>query len=88
MSDGPTTPAPTTPHPTPPTKEALAERPGIKNADVPSETVGLPGVGEGASATHYARDTVGLQANDGNDKNDETDDFVPADPRDSPDTPS
>ena len=39
-----------------------ARGPLVANADVPSETVGLPSVGEGASAAHFARDTVGHQA--------------------------
>jgi hypothetical protein len=39
----------------------------IANADVPSQTAltGLPDVGEGASAVHFARDAVDLQAEDG-----------------------
>jgi hypothetical protein len=42
-------------------------RRGIANADVPSQTAlqGLPDVGEGASAVHFARDSVDLQAEDG-----------------------
>ena len=53
---------PTTPSATPRTK-----RRGIANADVPSETLatGLPDVGEGASASHFARDAVQLQAGEG-----------------------
>jgi hypothetical protein len=47
--------------PTATPKHPPAKRPGIANADVPSETVGLPGVGEGASAAHFARDTVQWQ---------------------------
>lgn len=55
MTDGPTTPA----------KNPRAARRGIKNADVPSETLGLPDVGEGASAAHFARDVpLGLQVGD------------------------
>lgn len=46
-------------------KTSRAKRPTIKNADVPSETVGLPGVGEGASAAHFARDTVEWQGAEG-----------------------
>lgn len=45
--------------PTPP----KAPRPSIANSDVPSETAGLPGVGEGASAQSFAKDLVGRQAN-------------------------
>lgn len=30
----------------------------IRNADVPSETEGLPGAGDEASGAHYLRDTV------------------------------
>ena len=33
---------------TSPTGKSRDERPGIKNADVPSDTVGLPGTGDGA----------------------------------------
>ena len=56
-------------------------RPGIANADLPSETVGLPGVGEGASATHFARDLVEWQNAEGED---ESEVRAPADPRDQP----
>jgi hypothetical protein len=42
---------------TPPTK-----RRGIVDADRPSETLGLPDVGEGASAASFARDTMPFQA--------------------------
>ena len=56
-------------------------RPGIANADVPSETAGLPGVGEGASATHFARDLVEWQNAEGED---ESEVRAPADPRDQP----
>ena len=38
-------------------------RPTVANADVPSETAGLPGIGDGASAQGFARDLVGKQAN-------------------------
>lgn len=69
MTDGLTTPA----------KDPRAKRPGIKNADVPSDTLGLPGVGEGASATHFARDTVRGQQNEGGE---ELDTYGAADPRD------
>ncbi|TNC51977.1 hypothetical protein FHG66_04010 [Rubellimicrobium rubrum] len=51
--------------PTRSVKHPQAPRPGIRNADVPSETFaqGLPDVGEGASAVHLARDVpLGLQA--------------------------
>jgi hypothetical protein len=46
-------------------------RRSIANADVPSETAmqGLPDVGEGASAVHFARDSVDLQAEDGESPN-------------------
>ena len=65
---------------TPPAERRRAERPGIENADVPSDTVGLPGVGEGASARHFARDVVeeGQQGED----EDEGEPHAPADPRD------
>ena len=54
-----------TDRPTPPPQDPRAKRPTIANADVPSDTVGLPGVGEGASAAHFARDVpLGLQAGD------------------------
>ena len=33
-----------------------ARRPGVRKLDVPSKTVGLPGIGEEASAAHFARD--------------------------------
>jgi hypothetical protein len=44
----------------------------IANADVPSETVktGLPSVGEGASAAHFARDAVSLNAGEGHEDSD------------------
>lgn len=44
-----------------------SKRPGIVNADVPSKTLaqGLPDVGEGASAAHFARDAVSLNAGEG-----------------------
>lgn len=56
-----------------------SERSGIKNADVPSDTVGLPDAGEGASARHYARDVVeeGQRGDDG----EEDKPHAPADPR-------
>lgn len=51
-----------TDRPTTPPQAPRAKRPAIKNADVPSETLGLPGIGEGASAAHFARDVpLGLQ---------------------------
>ena len=77
MTDKPIKPVPTTP-----TKDVHAKRPTIKNADVPSDTVGLPGVGDGASAAHFARDTVQGQQNDGSE---ESHSHAPADPRDRPD---
>ncbi len=60
MTDGPTTP-PGAP------KNPPAKRRGIVNADVPSETLktGLPDVGQGASAVHFARDAVPYQAGEG-----------------------
>lgn len=69
------------------TKEATSpagkshdERPGIQNADVPSDTVGLPETGDGASARHFARDVVeGGQRGEG-DGGDAP--HAPADPRD------
>ena len=54
--------------PATPPKDPRAKRPGIANADVPSETVGLPGVGDGASAAHFARDTVEWQAAEGDEE--------------------
>ncbi len=44
----------------------------IANADVPSETAaqGLPDVGEGASAVHFARDSVSLNAGEGHEDSD------------------
>ncbi len=69
MTDGPTTLA----------NDSLATRPGIRNADVPSETLGLPDVGEGASATHFARD-VPREILAGEDE--DTHSHAPADPRD------
>jgi hypothetical protein len=69
MTDGPAAPA----------KDPLATRPGIKNADVPSDTLGLPGVGEGASAAHFARD-VPREILAGEDE--DTHSHAPADPRD------
>ena len=50
-----------------PTGPAKSKRPTIVNADVPSDTAakGLPDVGEGASATHFARDAVSLNAGEG-----------------------
>lgn len=58
MADRPTSP---------PTK-----RRGIVNADVPSQTLvtGLPDVGEGASAAHFARDAVSLNAGEGHEDSD------------------
>ena len=57
-----------------------AERPAIKNADVPSDTVGLPGVGEGASARHFARDVV--EEGQRGEGEDDDEPHAPADPRD------
>ena len=34
----------------------MTDEPKIKNADRPSETAGLPEMGDGASARHYLRD--------------------------------
>ncbi len=66
-------------NPTTPDKHSRTRRPGIANADVPSDTAGLPGIGEGASATQFARDLPEhLQQGEG----DETGDRAPADPRD------
>lgn len=65
--------------PTPPAEGARTRRSGIRNADVPSDTVGLPGVGEGASARHFARDTVEGQRGEGDD---EAEPHAPSDPRD------
>ena len=44
----------------------------IANADVPSQTAaqGLPDVGEGASAVHFARDAVSLNAGEGHEDSD------------------
>ena len=61
MTD-PTTRGPTAPR---------SKRPGIANADVPSETLGQPGVGEGASAASFARDTVPPQSGDRADPDEE-----------------
>ena len=57
-------------------------RRGIVNADVPSETAaqGLPDVGEGASAAHFARDAVPEQAGEG-EKQGVDPDFDPDDRR-------
>ena len=44
-----------------PPKAPRAKRPTIKNADVPSETLGLPEVGTEASSSHFARDTTQWQ---------------------------
>ena len=66
-----------------PAGKSRAERPGIKNADVPSDTVGLPGTGDGASARHFARDVVeGGQRGEG-DGGDAP--HAPADPREQDD---
>ena len=68
-----------------------AERPGIQNADVPSDTLGLPGVGEEASAAHFARDTMPWQAKEGSERDGtrnaqaSPDTHVPAIPRDGTD---
>ena len=72
MTDRPTTPPEGS-------RDSRTKRPGVANADVPSDTVGLPGVGEGASAAHFARDTVPGEAGDGEK---ERDTHAPADPRD------
>lgn len=40
-------------------RAVAARRPTVRNADIPSETVGLPGVGQEASASHFARDMAG-----------------------------
>ena len=54
-----------------PSKNSSVKRPGIANADVPSDTVGLPGVGEEASATHFARDLpTHFQQGEGNESED------------------
>ena len=61
MTDRPTNPA-----------SPRATRPGIVNADVPSQTLaqGLPDVGEGASAAHFARDAVSVNAGEGHEDSD------------------
>lgn len=46
-----------------PARDPRTGRPTIANADVPSESAGLPGVGEGASAQSFAKDLAGKQAN-------------------------
>ncbi len=51
-------------------REDPRQRPTIKNADVPSDTAGLPSVGEGASARHFARDTVEGEVDDHPDDDD------------------
>ena len=66
--------------PSPPAKRSRAKRPGIKNADVPSDTVGLPGAGEGASARHFARDVV--EEGQQGEGDEEAEPHAPADPRD------
>ena len=67
--------------PTQRAEKPRSERPGIKNADVPSDTVGLPGTGEGASARHFARDVVEEgQRGEADDEDDEP--HAPSDPRD------
>ena len=66
--------------PTPPAEKPRSKRPGIQNADVPSDTVGLPGTGEGASARHFARDVVEEEQQGEGD--DEATPHAPADPRD------
>ena len=71
MTDGPTTPA----------KPLPAKRRGIANADVPSDTLGLPGIGEGASGAHFARDMVQGQAGE---DDEESETHAPADPRNAP----
>ena len=65
---------------TPPAEKPRAERPGIENADVPSDTVGLPGVGDGASARHFARDVV--EEGQRGEGDDEAEPHAPSDPRD------
>ncbi|EYD77698.1 hypothetical protein Rumeso_00864 [Rubellimicrobium mesophilum DSM 19309] len=59
MTDRPTTP--------PRTKGR-----NVVNADVPSETAmkGLPDIGTGASAAHFARDAVSLNAGEGHEDSD------------------
>ena len=64
----------------PPAEKPRDERPGIKNADVPSDTVGLPGVGEGASARHFARDVV-EEGQRGLEDDEDAKPHAPADPR-------
>ena len=61
-------------HPAPPPKAPRTGRPTIANADVPSETAaqGLPDVGAGASAVHFARDAVSLNAGEGHKDGDGT----------------
>ena len=61
-----------TDRPTMPPGSPPAKRRGIVNADVPSETLatGLPDVGEGASAAHFARDAVSLNAGEGHEDSD------------------
>lgn len=56
-----------TERPTTPPKNASAGHRGVVNADVPSDglVTGLPQVGEGASAAHFARDAVPGQAGEG-----------------------
>ncbi|TNC73774.1 hypothetical protein [Rubellimicrobium roseum] len=70
-----------TERPTPP-RTPPARRPAVANADVPSETFaqGLPDVGEGASAAHFARDAVPGQAGEG-EKQGVDPDLDPLDPR-------
>ena len=54
-----------------------AKRRGIVNADRPSETLGLPDVGEGASAATFAEDVMPFQAGERAEPDD-----APADPDD------
>ena len=68
---------------TSPNKENHPERPGIKNADVPSDTAGLPETGDGASARHFARDVV--EGGQRGEKDGQTGAHAPADPREQDD---
>jgi hypothetical protein len=65
--------------PNTPTEDPRSARQGVRNADVPSETLGLPDVGEGASAANFARDVPReILASDDEDAQS----HAPADPRD------
>ena len=61
-----------TDRPSTPRRDPRSGRPTVANADVPSDTAakGLPDVGEGASATHFARDAVSLNAGEGHEDSD------------------